>query len=418
MGFRLTIEQGQGQGKTYDLGDKGTIGRAEGNDVVISDPAVSRNHASIARESGRWVLRDAGTAIGTLLNGSRVEREVLENGDVVAIGSVLLRFEDPTEGRSSLASSTRIVSAHGDTGGTRPGLTQGTNPSIAAGGVKALSGKRPLKPVIGVLVALIVVGAVAVYVLQGSGGSGRKDRCPPEIALKEGIRDFSFGEGVQADCQAGDVLTFTFTHTARSRALFTYAPFHTEVGELGLYLNDVKVADVPPVRTQHAIRQELALPDRLIAEGANNTVQFRFEGGDGADGMWGVKLVDIELIGLDQADLAKAQQAYKLGERRYKERNIAAPNLFLAWEYLRDARRYMEGLEPKPGDYEPTLALIRDVEKELDKLCRERLFAARIEAKYNRFDKANDIYKFLLLAFPDDRHECRQQALDSMWVDE
>ena len=78
----------------------------------------------------------------------------------------------------------------------------------------------------------------------------------------------------------------------------------------------------------------------------------------------------------------------------------------------------MEGLEPKPSEYEPTLALIKDVEKELDKLCQERMFAAQIEAKYNRYTRANDNYRFILAAFPDDRHDCRKRAQENMWEDD
>src|SRR5690606_8255897 len=105
------------------------LGRAEGNDVVILENGVSRRHASISFEDGRWVLRDLGTANGTFLNGSRVEAEYLEPGDTIGVGQTLLRFEMAGGGE------TRIVSLDdpslSDGGGTNPGVA---NPSAQAGG--------------------------------------------------------------------------------------------------------------------------------------------------------------------------------------------------------------------------------------------------------------------------------------------
>lgn len=419
MGFRLTIEQGHGQGQSFDFDGETTIGRSDGNDVVLADSGVSRHHATISFDEDRWVLSDEGTANGTLLNGSRVEHEFLEDGDSITIGGVTFLFEEKAGGGAYTAKGpeTRITSM--DPEGTRPGIslgTGGTSPGTYAPADPSAGQGGALKKVLVGLLAVGVLGGVAYRLLGDAGGGSGLARCPAQIPLKEGIRDYTFGEGVDADCQAGEALNFTFLHTARSRAILNYAPFFTEKGEVAIYVNDVKVTDVPLVASQRALRQEYTLPDRALVEGQTNTISFRFEGE--GNGVWGVKMVDLEVIGLAEADALKAQEAYRLGERRYREKNIAAPNLFLAWHYLREARRYMEGLEPKPTDYEPTLALIKDVEKELDKLCQERMFAAQIEAKYNRYTKANDIYKFILAAFPDDRHECRKRAQENMWEDE
>lgn len=420
MGFRLTIEQGPGQGQSFDFDGETTIGRSDGNDVVLADSGVSRHHATISFDEDRWVLSDEGTANGTLLNGSRVEHEFLEDGDAISIGSVTFLFEEKAGGGAYTAKSpeTRITSM--DPEGTRPGIslgTGGTSPGTYAPADPSAGKGAALRRLVAMVVVLGVFGAVAFRLLGDAGtAGGGLASCPPQIPFKEGLREYVFGQGVDADCQAGDALTFTFMHAARSRAILNYAPFFTEKGEVGIYVNDVKVADVPLVQSQRALRQEYTIPDRALVEGQTNTVSFRPEGE--GNGVWGVKRVDLEVIALAEADLAKAQESIRLGERRYREKNIAAPNLFLAWHHLQEARRYMEGLEPKPSEYEPTLALIKDVEKELDKLCQERMFAAQIEAKYNRYTRANDNYRFILAAFPDDRHDCRKRAQENMWEDD
>ena len=63
-----------------------TLGRWEGCEVVLPDPEVSRKHAQIRHEGGRYVLVDLGSKNGTQVNGRRVERAfVLTDGDEMVI---------------------------------------------------------------------------------------------------------------------------------------------------------------------------------------------------------------------------------------------------------------------------------------------------------------------------------------------
>ena len=50
-----------------------TIGRVEGNDIVIPDPLVSASHARIFRKSGEVFLEDMGSTNGTFVNGARIK---------------------------------------------------------------------------------------------------------------------------------------------------------------------------------------------------------------------------------------------------------------------------------------------------------------------------------------------------------
>ncbi len=63
-----------------------TIGRAPDNDVVLDSPVVSRHHAVVRREDGRFFLRDLNTPNGTFVNGRRVRSAWLKPGDQVRIG--------------------------------------------------------------------------------------------------------------------------------------------------------------------------------------------------------------------------------------------------------------------------------------------------------------------------------------------
>jgi phosphoserine phosphatase RsbU/P len=67
--------------------DVWTLGRRTGNDLRLVEPDISRDHAELARDGERWVLRDRGSRFGTYLNNVRVEKEqVLRHGDLIRLG--------------------------------------------------------------------------------------------------------------------------------------------------------------------------------------------------------------------------------------------------------------------------------------------------------------------------------------------
>ena len=76
-----------------------TLGRALEADVRINDTQVSRQHAKIIamhnaeRNVTDYVLNDLDSRNGTFLNGRRVRREILDNGDKITIGDTILRFD-------------------------------------------------------------------------------------------------------------------------------------------------------------------------------------------------------------------------------------------------------------------------------------------------------------------------------------
>jgi pSer/pThr/pTyr-binding forkhead associated (FHA) protein len=63
-----------------------TIGRAQENDIVITDALVSRHHAQITLDAGTCRITDLGSGNGTFLNGDRIDGSTwLRPGDVLRI---------------------------------------------------------------------------------------------------------------------------------------------------------------------------------------------------------------------------------------------------------------------------------------------------------------------------------------------
>lgn len=71
-----------------------TVGRAESCDIgLFGDAAVEKLHARIVRQGDQWVLSDAGTPTGTILNGQRVTIPTpLRTGDRIGVGGCVLSF--------------------------------------------------------------------------------------------------------------------------------------------------------------------------------------------------------------------------------------------------------------------------------------------------------------------------------------
>ena len=75
-----------------------SIGRLPGNSVVINDPDISRRHCVIEKWEGVYSIYDLGSRNGTKVNGSRVQRTELRSGDVITIGSTIIKFVEGAGG--------------------------------------------------------------------------------------------------------------------------------------------------------------------------------------------------------------------------------------------------------------------------------------------------------------------------------
>ncbi len=71
-----------------------TIGRAEQNDIVLSDQDVSRSHAIVRQLGDRFWIEDQGSANGTFVNRQVVTRTEIIDGDQIQIGKHILLFKD------------------------------------------------------------------------------------------------------------------------------------------------------------------------------------------------------------------------------------------------------------------------------------------------------------------------------------
>jgi len=94
--FQFVMRSGPTPGATYSLeGDQVVIGRDSTNGVAINDAEVSRKHARLTFQGGKYVLEDLGSTNGTFVNGQRLAGPVvLKAGDVVSLGEQIVLMYD------------------------------------------------------------------------------------------------------------------------------------------------------------------------------------------------------------------------------------------------------------------------------------------------------------------------------------
>jgi hypothetical protein len=73
-------------------GGRLVLGRSPGCQLVFDDDTVSRRHAELRFDEGRWMLRDLGSSNGTWVNGRRVMEAEVAPGDEVQLGGCALRL--------------------------------------------------------------------------------------------------------------------------------------------------------------------------------------------------------------------------------------------------------------------------------------------------------------------------------------
>lgn len=144
------------------------IGRAPDSHLHVPEAHVSKNHAELRRELGRYTIVDLGSRAGVLVNGRKVERHDLADGDAIGLGEdspVRIVFRAP---RKVSAPATTLI------GVTDPGLGGMARLARFFEFSRKLGGGFSLEEVLRDVVdlAIEVTGAERGMVILGTDGCG------------------------------------------------------------------------------------------------------------------------------------------------------------------------------------------------------------------------------------------------------
>src|SRR5437764_7096257 len=76
-----------------DLKGDLSVGRTEGNDIVLNHPSVSRKHAKFEIRGDQWWIVDLKSTNGVKVNGNLVSESEVSDGDKISVGSVPLELK-------------------------------------------------------------------------------------------------------------------------------------------------------------------------------------------------------------------------------------------------------------------------------------------------------------------------------------
>jgi hypothetical protein len=93
-GPALVVRAGGGRaGESFrPSGERTRIGRSPDCDIFLDDVTVSRNHAVLVEQNGKFHVEDQGSLNGTFVNRRRIDNAPLANGDELQIGKYRMTF--------------------------------------------------------------------------------------------------------------------------------------------------------------------------------------------------------------------------------------------------------------------------------------------------------------------------------------
>jgi len=164
--FQLIMRTGPTPGAAYILeGDQMTIGRDSTNEITINDAEVSRRHARLTFQGGKYVLEDLGSTNGTFVNGQRLAGpRVLKAGEVVSFGEqIVLVFEMSTNDPGATMVSPRAAAVPAT---SRPASPPPPPPAEYAGSIPASPAATPTPaPAKNTNMLPIIIGATILVLL-------------------------------------------------------------------------------------------------------------------------------------------------------------------------------------------------------------------------------------------------------------
>ncbi len=96
MASLCLLDENGGMTGRWELGRKPLkVGRGASADVVLDDPALSREHFSIECKGQEYLLKDLNSQNGTWVDGCRADTTKLHHHDCILAGRSLFLFKQP-----------------------------------------------------------------------------------------------------------------------------------------------------------------------------------------------------------------------------------------------------------------------------------------------------------------------------------
>ena len=125
-GYVLKFISGKYQGGEFplEMDNEVVIGRSSDLDMVLVEDMVSRRHARITSYSGELGIEDFGSTNGTFVNGERITKARLKEGDRILVGTNIIKLVHRDNMDISSSNSLSQMNQPGRAQSSVPGITQ------------------------------------------------------------------------------------------------------------------------------------------------------------------------------------------------------------------------------------------------------------------------------------------------------
>jgi pSer/pThr/pTyr-binding forkhead associated (FHA) protein len=91
----LLVVDGEDRGRRLPLVGKNQfkIGRSVTSDLKLADGKISRDHCMVETVRDQFIIIDLESANGTIVNGDRVKKTVLKEGDFIRLGFTMIKYD-------------------------------------------------------------------------------------------------------------------------------------------------------------------------------------------------------------------------------------------------------------------------------------------------------------------------------------
>ena len=132
MPFAVVIHEKGGQPRRQEF-DKNevTIGRVQGNDIVLPKQNVSKKHSRIVVKDGKFIIVDLKSTNGTYVNGRKIASPmVIKETDKIYIGDFILSTEGPAPVQAYQSLRAQNLPQSPKSAGSRPKSTSASSAGL------------------------------------------------------------------------------------------------------------------------------------------------------------------------------------------------------------------------------------------------------------------------------------------------
>lgn len=420
----LIIEQGKDVGREIMIPQTGIkFGRSPANNLVLDDEVVMLFQGRFFFKSdGTLWITDFSVGEKARLGGEPIDEEQLTVGDLVEVGSSAFRVISTKREGSGPAPAADAPAQDEIDLGFKPAKPVGRTPNAAREPSKHASPLYRLLQgtVIVLLLLLVVVGATELMgARERSGGIKQKGIAfAYESVSGDADNIFRYSLELTRDGKASIEVD-----DCRSRHISQRAQLSAEdmenlsrrlAGSRGFFkINNNREVNIPGKYTLHDVALTLdgefnhvRVLNREMPAELRQTIDILEE--------FALEALEVSFTLMeDDASLIRyAQDAFRLGEESFAERESAHGKLAKAIRHFNEAINYLETMEPKPDPYEKTMGLLEKARAEQDQRYKDFMFNVDRAMRLGDWAEAKRQLRVLAELIPD-RSDERFQDISS-----